>query len=373
MRKIIFVCCFVCCFCSYSFSQNSEPVVLDLMKAISEKSKILKLSDIASNIHYIPIETNSNCLFGDSYEIRYMKSEIFVATNGNFYRFDKNGKFLNKIGAKGQGPNEYDLGMFFFIDPDKKYFHTHDWSKIMTYSYEGTFVSKMNAPNLNMGTAEKLGKDYIVYSNDSYFSNRNKAIQLYKIDLEGNFISGEKGYIDSKNRYGINLTTRDLMYVFNKETYFKPALENIVYKLNESKKKKKVWKFDCSVKSIDISLDERNIKNRNKSISVYQIHETVKYLFVLYGFEKKVYTGMFDKADKTFQNVIIKDDLSGGLDFVPAGKCCDGFLEMAYFPIEFREEFFFSDALLPDKKKKLNEIVAMDDEDNPVLIVVELK
>ena len=37
-----------------------------------------------------------------------------------FYRFDKNGKFMNKIGRQGQGPEEYAVGLLFFTDPDNQ-------------------------------------------------------------------------------------------------------------------------------------------------------------------------------------------------------------------------------------------------------------
>ena len=38
-----------------------------------------------------------------------------IITSGIFH-FDKNGKFLNKIGSKGQGPEEYLQDLFAFGD-----------------------------------------------------------------------------------------------------------------------------------------------------------------------------------------------------------------------------------------------------------------
>lgn len=356
------------------YGQKMKPITLNLAKAITEKTEEMMLSEIATDIRYIPIETREDCLFGKGFDIRYMEDNIFAVSGESYFRFDKNGKFLNKIGNKGQGPEEYTMGLFYYIDPVRKYVGVPQWNGVVYYTYEGDFVKRLSEMNINMGTVEMFGKDCIVYSNDMYFANKKSPDQLFVVDMEGKQQGKMKGYIEEGKRYGINLTTRDYMYIYEGNTYFRPALENVVYRIESPTKKSIAWKFDCSGKGIDVSRDERDVKNRAKFIAVYQLMETKDYLFVLYGLDKNTYCGKYDKKEKRFCNVEIKDDLAGGIDFCPAGKCAAGYLEMAYYPNDLKGGKRYSRFSLPNRKKEIDDLWEnLDDDDNPVLIVVTLK
>ena len=358
------------------YSQKNKTI--DLYEAIAKPEKVILLSDIASDIRYIPLETTSDALIGGGYDISFSEDAIIASSSANtsFYHFDKEGKYKNKIGQKGQGPGEYNLGLFYFLDFNKRHFYTHDWNATYCYTYEGEFVQKIETPNLNMGVAEMLGNDKIIYSNDLYYGKNIEPYQLYIITSTGKPVYKFKGQIEEGKKYGLNLTTRDYMYIFNGDTYFKPALENKVYKISPTTPKKKslAWDFYTKNKDIDVSRNELNPRNRMKSISIFRLKETHNHLFVLYGLEDKTYVGMYDKSNNNFQNIRIVDDLSGGIDFIPSGKSPDGFLINAYFPKALKENKKYKTGKLPnrvnDLKKLLQEI---DEEDNPVLIVVTLK
>jgi hypothetical protein len=363
-------------FCIYA--QKEKYVTLDLAKAIKNSPKEIMLSEIASDIQYIPLETNDNCLIDNSYNIRYMEDDILVGSvgsdGGKFYHFSKDGKYLNKIGSKGNGPEEYPNGLFYFADPTKKYIYVYEWNFMNCYTYNGKFVRRLKSPDLNMGTAELMSQGNIIYSNDMYFSKPNDPLQLFIIDSVGKPISGMKGYVEKNKRYGINLSSRDFIYEFDGETYFKPALENLVYKIIPPKKKEIAWKFEVGSKDIQVERDETSAKNRVKSISVFQIRETPDYLFILYGLEKQTYNGLYDKEKKTFDNVTIKDDLSGGIDVVPAGKSDPKYIQMAYFPKVIKDFKCYTKASLPHRKKELDNLLAnLNEEDNPILILITLK
>lgn len=46
------------------------------------------------------------------------------------------------------------------------------------------------------------------------------------------------------------------------QLYFKPALENVIYKMVSPKKRQLAYKFDCSGKDIDVSVNEAD-PNKN--------------------------------------------------------------------------------------------------------------
>lgn len=369
---MILACVLLLCSSFLSVSSD-EKIDIDLSKTINENPTVVKLSEIAADILYIPLETKDEFVCGDSYDIRYVNNEIIVGTNRKFYHLDMAGNYLNTIGTRGEGPEEYNVGLLYFLDPYKKYLYVQDFHELTCYTFDGKFVKKVKTPNLNMGEAERFGENYIIYSNDTYFANKNEPNQLFIIDELGKVTKKIKGYIEEGKRYGTILSSRDIVYTFNGFVNFKPALENVIYRIDDSMKKKIVYKFKCGLKDIDISKNEIDVRNRNRSISIYQVHETQKYLFLLYGLEKRICCGMYDKQKKTFKNVRIVDDLSGGIDFVPAGRCYGGFLQMAYFPSVFKERKSYGSSSLSHRRKEFEHILSLDDEDNPVLVVVRLK
>jgi hypothetical protein len=78
----------------------------------------LKLSDIANDVSYIPLETNKNCLISDDIgKIKSTKDYIFIESNGILLQFDRQGKFIRQVNKKGQGPDECEVRVY---DIDEK-------------------------------------------------------------------------------------------------------------------------------------------------------------------------------------------------------------------------------------------------------------
>lgn len=106
--------------------------------------KPIKMSELFSEIRYLPLETNPNCLIG------YMNVKVFgknILINsfdggGNIYRFSENGKFLNEVGKKGRGPGEYEDAKDVCIFGDTVYVVSNFSSSILCYSLDGAFLKK---------------------------------------------------------------------------------------------------------------------------------------------------------------------------------------------------------------------------------------
>jgi hypothetical protein len=356
------------------FARNAPVIEINLNRALNAPAKEIMLSTIAADIRYIPLETTDNCLLSKSYSVCYTGDEILAGSEGNFYHFDKNGKFINTIGRKGNGPGEYSYGMFYFLDNNRKYMYIYELGYMLCYTYDGRFVRKLKAPDLNMGTAEMFDENHIIYSNDTYFSNTANPLQLFVMDTAGKSVGKIRGHVEKNKRYGVNLSSRDFMYIYDRAVYFKPALENAVYRVLSPRDKELAIRFEVGNKGIEIERNEISPENRMKSISIFQIRETDKYIFVLYGYEKKVYNGLYDRQTKEFSNVTVKDDLSGGMDIVPAGNCASGYLCMVYFPEIVKEAKHYSTASLPERKKEFDQLLSnLKDDDNPILVLMTLR
>lgn len=365
---------FLCLCCVLSVSAQ-KPVVINLAKAISESPKEIMLNELASDIRYVPLETTDDCLMNNEFYIMQYTGEDII-TSGIFH-FDKNGKFLNKIGSKGQGPEEYLQDLFAFGDWKNKLLYVQNWTTLTCYGFDGTFVRSIPTPQLNMGAAGLFGENHILYSNDIYYADKANPIQLYMVDSQnGKTVSKWRGHLEENKKYGMILTSRDFMYNYDNSLFYKPALENVIFKILSPKKRQLVYKFDCSGKDIDVSADEVDPKKRFQFLSVYWAKETAQYLFVNYGMKNISRLGIYDKEKKTFTNVTIKDNLAGGYDIHPAWTSDDNHLLMVYYAggLLQDKEKRYSTGLLPERKKELDELLKnIKEDDNPVVILVTLK
>lgn len=365
---------FLCLCCVLSVSAQ-KPVVINLAKAISESPKEIMLNELASDIRYVPLETTDDCLMNNEFYIMQYTGEDII-TSGIFH-FDKNGKFLNKIGSKGQGPEEYLQGLFAFGDWKNKLLYVQNWTTLTCYGFDGTFVRSVPTPQLNMGAAGLFDENHILYSNDIYYADKANPIQLYMVDSQnGKTVSKWRGHLEENKKYGMILTSRDFMYNYDNSLFYKPALENVIFKILSPKKRQLVYKFDCSGKDIDVSADEVDPKKRFQFLSVYWAKETAQYLFVNYGMKNISRLGIYDKEKKTFTNVTIKNNLAGGYDIHPAWTSDDNHLLMVYYAggLLQDKEKRYSTGLLPERKKELDELLKnIKEDDNPVVILVTLK
>lgn len=365
---------FLCLCCVLSVSAQ-KPVVINLAKAISESPKEIMLNELASDIRYVPLETTDDCLMNNEFYIMQYTGEDII-TSGIFH-FDKNGKFLNKIGSKGQGPEEYLQGLFAFGDWKNKLLYVQNWTTLTCYGFDGTFVRSVPTPQLNMGAAGLFDENHILYSNDIYYADKANPIQLYMVDSQnGKTVSKWRGHLEENKKYGMILTSRDFMYNYDNSLFYKPALENVIFKILLPKKRQLVYKFDCSGKDIDVSADEVDPKKRFQFLSVYWAKETAQYLFVNYGMKNISRLGIYDKEKKTFTNVTIKDNLAGGYDIHPAWTSDDNHLLMVYYAggLLQDKEKRYSTGLLLERKKELDELLKnIKEDDNPVVILVTLK
>lgn len=372
MKSYLVISLFLGC-CLYASAQ--KPVVINLARAISESPKEIMLSELATDIKYIPLETTDDCLMKNEFYIMQYTNEDII-TSGIFH-FDANGKFLNKIGNKGQGPKEYLQGLFAFGDWKNKLLYVQNWASMTCYTFDGDFVRSVPAPNQNMGAAALYDENHILYSNDMYYANKQNPVQLYLINSQtGKLVNKWRGRLEEGKKYGTILTSRDFMYNYNGQLFFKPALENVIFKISSPKKRELAYKFDCSGKDIDVSADEIDPQKRFKFLSVYWVKETDKYLFVNYGMRDIFRTAIYDKGKKLFTNVTIKDNLAGGYDFHPAWTSDDNHLIMTYYAhgILKDKEKRSPESLLPKRKKEVDEMVEnIKEDDNPVVVVVTLK
>lgn len=133
-------------------------------------------------IHYkaaniIALETNDESLLSGIMEVRPYLSYLYILNNsGTLFVFDTNGKFVNQVGRKGNGPDEYLKLSSFFINKDEDRIVVIDDFKNKMYNYDltGNFVnSNSTSPSIK-------------YSNYSMMTKEGNVLLNYLVNFENN-------------------------------------------------------------------------------------------------------------------------------------------------------------------------------------------
>lgn len=155
--------------------------VINLSESVSEVASFL-LSEVASKVEIVPLEITDESLIGDVYKLKVTDSDIWIKqySDEHLFRFSHSGKYLNKVGIIGQGPQEYIRMSEFFIDNNQKevYIVTTTCG-VKVYDFEGKF--KRIATKLL--SHEIFAAPYIQYIlfNNNFFISQNIGVEYAQI------------------------------------------------------------------------------------------------------------------------------------------------------------------------------------------------
>ena len=152
-----------------------------------------KMSDIFSEIQYIPLETKSECLIGYM-DIVFFDNEILIRSHGNnsIYRFTDKGKFINKIGNLGRGPAEYQDYSDVRLINDTVFVISAFTASVLCYKLDGNFLKRydlgagiypVNITHLNdksfmIALMNQSSPGYIIKTDRNFNVEKRLSIQI---------------------------------------------------------------------------------------------------------------------------------------------------------------------------------------------------
>ena len=379
-------------------SQNNNNDVIRI-DPLNFKENGISLSELAQDIIYIRIDNHYP--IGLIYAVKIIKKSIYLSTqNTGILVFNRNGRFIRKIGSKGRGPGEYIYCMSFAVDENSETVYVRDKDQtIKVYSKGGKFLKNIPLPKCNDGSHFEEVEIFNSYLFVSQYINMGHAEYSWIImDTLGNLIKQKKNSIPTfpsrigsiggtfkfKDKISYWNLYNDTVFTINPDLSYQPSY---LFSPGEYRMPKLKIEFN----SIDEFVDKLD-----KYIEPHLLLETDNYLVYDYYFKKKFVIALIDKETKKtylsyynsegggFSNEIggIFNDIDGGLMLHPKYYFTNnhfeylvGLLDSYHIKAHItNDEFKNSTPKYPEKKKEFEKLAeSLKETDNPVLMLVRLK
>jgi hypothetical protein len=373
----------------------------DLIK----QKTIAKLSQLASNVEYIRLETNEDCMVYNNAKYYFTDNFIFVKNRDHILKFSYDGKFIKKIGNPGRGPGEITSITTTSIIPEKKLIAIYDFvaHKLRFFDFDGKMLKTVNLAPYN----------YVkVLKNNTYIAiNQVRSVASEKfshllLSESGDTISTVKNYETWKsfnqNRIlTIGSPSFEPFYIYQNNPYFKSMYNDTVYVVSDNRIAPAYFINLGKYRIPEEKRYERSIhgdaKLFDKDAAGYYyayVLEAGGKLFltanewggnsdlVYFLINKKAFIENADnKYSSTFKGYI-DNDWDGGAVFWPKGSINDNKVYMPIYAADLKNVINFrrtSNSLktmvkYPDKRTELEKMASeIDISDNPLLMIVTLK
>jgi len=169
------------------------------------KQPVMYTSDLYDTMSYIPLETNPDCMIGTISQLLFIDNKFIISddnTAKSIFVFDSKGKFLNKIGRQGRGPQEFDSpnDIVFNKYRNELIIWSNNDKKLLTYKPDGSFVSEVKLDWRIYALSVLDENTLILYFNNMVNTNiaKGEEYNFVCIDLKGNVISRQVPF-DSNN------------------------------------------------------------------------------------------------------------------------------------------------------------------------------
>jgi hypothetical protein len=264
MRKTLNV-LLVAVLCSCSNQQaplKDEPIVINLHETVDPPESG---EEWIEEMVFIPLETNKDCFINGS---RFSISEKRIAfiSDHKIHVFDRNGRHINSFDKRGKGPGEYAAAYRIRIMPNQEDIMIGDPNghKILVYNNQGDNLIEVK---LNYWFSNVVPVDdelYCAYLGrlSREYSNEKVFYELIFINATGEIVSQHLPF-----QYGLSSTTAVSFTDQGGpgEYFINPAYSYDIYKVGPGKAIEKIQRFHLPVEGIDTTKlsDENFTKSPN--------------------------------------------------------------------------------------------------------------
>ncbi len=146
------------------------------------KNSIDTFTNLIESVEYVALETDSINVVGYNPLLYVGDDSYYIVDNvmaRNIFRYDLDGKFLNRIGNRGRGPGEY-LGITGFqLLKDTVIVFSWDDDKVIKYTPSGEFIEERLLPRIGENSYY-LSDGYLTYFGFGWASPDGRLLYIGK-------------------------------------------------------------------------------------------------------------------------------------------------------------------------------------------------
>jgi len=393
--------------CTFSCRHKQEqrevkfPYTISLEREISRVNPV-GLSEVGNQITYIPFETSDSCLIGG---LRYRKgvltfsnSHIALHDIREVFLFDLSGKFIRKIGRKGQGPGEFAVllhDLCFSLDGSKLFLV--ESRRIHEYNTNGEFIGTFTYPSVAMQRVIVLNENhYVVYFWNDVEDYGGTKESFIIIDSQNNIVNSFKNYNKMIHKHSITIDNPAPLYSFQSNVIFKEMTSDTLQMVTENElltyavfdfgnKRMPILDLPLPYRGADGPLDPwlDNYMLQNGHFGKYFLsaaYEDVDNLYFELSNIREYLYGYYSKhtsATKVIGKTGFQNDIDGGLPFFPRYVYNDSILVDMVDAYKLREHVLKSNATEMKRKfgKNWDDLLSLvnnlEEDANQVLVMVK--
>lgn len=353
--------------------------IIDLNDALSN-ARPLNINDISTDLEFVRLETKDECLTGTRLFI-YSNDRYLVAVDqAKILLFDRSdGRFIREIGRKGNGPGEYSRTYVVMpFDEENNLVYAGRNKSRYGYSFDGQLEDTLSIPELVSEVGNIEDNVFAAFMPD-YQGGEKKKILIF--NRRDSILNTFPNYLSAPNTNGFFVWNPNAwFYRLNKQLFFYQIFNDTVFQVGKAALTPK-YVFDMGPYSPPYEMKTSQNFESEKYFIMRAIQESSGYLFCSFNFNKKNYTAIYDKSDRsvmvndyspeTGHGFINNEDDFVPLEFSSINDKDELICTMNAFSI--REWFNKNPGKaeqLPDQLKALKDI---QETSNPVVVIAKLK
>ena len=206
-----------------------------IVKTEYTSPKAIELDNMVELKESVLLEQNKECYIQEPYKMIKAKNYyIIYGFKFGVLVFDNKGKFIRRIGKKGNGPGEY--SQFFsvhYIDENNIVIHSTDSRKMLIYNINGELISEQNTKtpaiieniikyNDNYYLYGPLNENYMIERFDKYYNYKDGVLKIpdkYAKYLKAGYLGGSMLFMGGDSVAEINQYDKDKMKIIKLSSY----------------------------------------------------------------------------------------------------------------------------------------------------------
>jgi hypothetical protein len=346
---------------AYSCNQNTEQTI-KIIKVDADRSDSVRLSNIASKVDIVLLETTETSLVNRIQDIKKSDEYIFVNDAGSrVLQFNSAGRFVKQIGSSGRGPGEYNGINCFTIDSRNNLVYVASFRQILVFDFSGKLINEIKQETMPEFLTV-IGDEFWVVTTSMANKLENgtylNITKLIKYNTQGNIndsiiikkviLKSPQGTINPQSFFTSNLGRKQ--YVYYPVLLPEPVTRDTVYEMTGN----------ILVPSIKLDFGgAAKPVNGRKQIFFANIFLSENYLFAEYNYNKN-------------HTVLCYDFMANVKYYAKQGFIDDffrsGVVQLKPLNLENGIMYFVKDAY-----EIVGKIDGVSENSNPVVFIVKLK